>query len=908
MNSQQINLNGGAITPLLSHRTDLEKHTTGLAACHNFIPLPYGGVRKRPGTQFLTTLSDVTGPEKLHAFQGSDGARYILIFCAEKFQAWDITNQTLHTQDLDWPITAANLHELRLTALNDVLYITSPYFTPLQLSYFNATTWTIAPIAWTSAPLLTENLEEFQKLTVLSNPVATTWATATSYTVGQVRLSTDGTREYECITAHTSNTDRNPGVGADWRTYWKPKVYTAGTAIIIKTRLGITAWTTATAYKKGAYVTSSGKTWVALRDHTSGGDDVPGNEVYRGTYWKQLADIFDTLHTADDATFTPAASFQIDQRRDEQEYQTEIRATSGNDGKTSPPIIVDGFWDLTTFGTWQGTFTIQRSTDNGVTWTTARIYESEGDRNVSTEGEELAPTLMRILFTKNGSTGSGGTQRAVLAPRTAYAGARVTITAYTSATQVSAVTNEMLISGTTDKWAESAFSRKSGYPRATCLHERRLWFAGTTSRPASLWSSVIEDFLNFQTTTNDDGALHVTLATHVANAIQWLASARRLFIGCTYSEWVVGSEFNDAPITPTNFLAREYTRYGSANRAALVVGSTVLFAQRHNNRLREMAYIAADENYDAADLTRLAEHLFTYPDEDNNFAMTGMSWQESREPTLWVTRADGTLLTFTYVRAERVNAWASHSTGGGLFKQVCVSPTPTSADDDEIYFLTYRNNGGYCLERIKSNSAALAESADAPPVYDCQITTATITRTNPIPAHDVLADSYVDATSLKGNYHTTALFTKEVGYVIASLAEEAAFIIGAPIEAYICTLPLEAPTQTGSSIGRKKRAQKIRAHVHRARILNAVTEIKHNVAPGSTLAHWTKAEMKPAQDFFRYNIASDNYAKNTSLNYTGWVEQNITLSGLNLCGILHHNSPTPCTITALVVEYDIHQA
>jgi hypothetical protein len=900
MNQQQVSLNGGEITPFLAHRVDLEKHSTSLAACHNYIPLPYGGARKRPGTLFLTELTDLTGSERMHSFQGSDGARYVLIFSPTEFLAWDIANETLHRQDLDWPITADQLTSLRIVPINDVLYIVSPHFTPLQLSYYGATDWRISALGYRFAPYCTENLIEGRNITVLSSPVASAWVTATSYTVGQIRLSTDGKREYTCTVAHTSNSARQPGVGADWRDYWTPTIYSAGTEVTLRAYVGAAAHTWGVDYQKNDIVTSYGQTWICIKAHSGAPDWTPGAPgSYYADYWTLADPIFFSDHTYA-SEFRPSATFSINQKRDEQAFQTEILARTANDGKYSPNILIQGDWDFNTFGTVQGTFTLERSTD-GTTWTTARICESDGDRNFAIEGTEDVPTLMRVKFTKNGSTGSGGQHRGVLAPRLGTIAGRATISTV-SGTSAAAQATEMMISGTTYNWKENAFNRRQGYPAACCLHESRLYFAGTTRQPTTLWGSVIEDWNNFQDdTTADDKGFSRTLTTHYTNRIQWLASQRRLFVGCLFSEWVIGSEYNDNPISALNFLARSYTSYGSADLPPLNIGGAVVFAQRHSNRLRELAYISDSETYDAADLTRLSEHIFH--NANNQARITQMAWQESAEPTLWGI-SNGRLLSFTYIRTERVNAWAQHTTVGN-FLAVCVSPT--DADDDEVYLITYRpcdSGSPYKLEVIPSNAAlknneglgSTTPSAASPVVYDCQVTV-TVGTGDTVPAHPAAIGNVLATPTNVAAANTIPEFAPGEGTA-------GTYIMGNPIEAYVMSLPLEIQTQTGSSIGRKKKMHKIRAHVLKTRNLQAVSETRQTNPLDSPSARWTRQTMTPSQDTFAFNLMQAN----TDKLYSGWVESNVTISALNLTATLYHNSPTPCIITALVCEYEVTQA
>jgi hypothetical protein len=930
VNAQQINLNGGAITPYCAHRTDIEKHSTSLLECHNFIPMPYGGVRKRPGTEYKWTLTNVTDNSRLHFFQGSDGKRYILIFSPTHFQAWDIAEgddtsidgtDAIHTQTLAWPMTDATMADLRIYAVNDVLYLCSPHFHPLQLSYFNATTWTIAAIKWSFIPMLDENLDDALKITVLSDPVATTWATATTYAAGVTRLSTDGTREYECIQSHTSGASTSPGVGVSWDSVWKPKVYPTGAAVTLRTLQGVTTWATATAYAVNAYVLYSGSYYVCLVAHnsTSGAPD----SAFGSTLWRQIPEIFSSLHPGTDPAFSPAAQFQVQQKRSDAELSSTIKAIAANDLKGSPPVLIDGAWDFQTFGLWDGTFTIQRSYDNGTTWETVRTFTGSRDNNVASAGEEETAVLMRIYFEKDGATVSGGNQRATLTPRNGYVGGRVAINTYASATQMTASTLETIQSGTTWKWTESAFSRRRGYPAAITLHDRRLTFASTTSNPTGLWFSEVENFLNFEPGTEDADAFFIVLATGVANKIQWLASQRRLFIGCKYSEWVVGSETTDTVVTPTSFRAREYTTFGSANREALRIGDAVVFAQRNDNRLREMAYDASRENYNAADLTRLAEHFFLNP--ATSFAIRSMSWQESREPMLWITRNDGSLLTFTYARPENIAAWASHSTQAGQFLSVCVAPA--LEDDDEIFFLTQRTGPSgnvYCLEKINSNAHKLSEFKTAPTTYDGYISTwapavydctARNTEGFPyvsttIPSHPAVADAHVRARRCASNnvegtdYAIGTAVSSGIGVPPTGTALPGDFLRGIPIISYLQSMPLEMPSQTGSSIGRKKRMHKIRAHIRTGALLQACTRIKDNVFANTTLAHWELQPMTPGQGTIFFNL-TDQYSEQ---KYSGWVEQNTQITGQNIQIGLYHSAPEVCTITALVAEFEVYQS
>ena len=50
-----LNLNGGEYTPKIDARSDVEKFASGLRKCENMIPTIFGGVTRRPGTEFISS-------------------------------------------------------------------------------------------------------------------------------------------------------------------------------------------------------------------------------------------------------------------------------------------------------------------------------------------------------------------------------------------------------------------------------------------------------------------------------------------------------------------------------------------------------------------------------------------------------------------------------------------------------------------------------------------------------------------------------------------------------------------------------------------------------------------------------------------------------------------------------------
>tara|TARA_R110000824_G_scaffold20858_2_gene78197 strand:- start:2548 stop:5295 length:2748 start_codon:yes stop_codon:yes gene_type:complete len=76
----QSNFNGGEISPLLYGRPDVDRYTTGLKTCKNFIPLVQGPVERRPGTYFIKEVKTSSLATRVIRFEFSTTQAYILEF------------------------------------------------------------------------------------------------------------------------------------------------------------------------------------------------------------------------------------------------------------------------------------------------------------------------------------------------------------------------------------------------------------------------------------------------------------------------------------------------------------------------------------------------------------------------------------------------------------------------------------------------------------------------------------------------------------------------------------------------------------------------------------------------------------------------------------------------------------
>ena len=195
------------------------------------------------------------------------------------------------------------------------------------------------------------------------------------------------------------------------------------------------------------------------------------------------------------------------------------------------------------------------------------------------------------------------------------------------------------------------------YPSSVTFFEQRLVFAGSNNNPQSVWFSKSADYTNFTTGVNDTDAMVYTIASNKVNAIRFMSAQRSLIIGTVGGEFVVSASGTTSPITPTNIQIQRQTAHGAANQDAIQIENVTMFLQRAKRKIRELTYNLNIDQYQTQDMTLLAEHI-------TDGGILEMAYQQEPDSILWCVRSDGTLLGFTYARAEEVVGWHKHILGG----------------------------------------------------------------------------------------------------------------------------------------------------------------------------------------------------------------------------------------------------
>lgn len=391
--------------------------------------------------------------------------------------------------------------------------------------------------------------------------------------------------------------------------------------------------------------------------------------------------------------------FQLGHRRSTTSVEKTITATGA-----SSSTFVDGRWFFKTFGIWSATITVERSLDDGVSgWEVVRSYTGTKDRNLDVEGEEEEGAYYRINITAWDSQTDTNSKpsRALFELEERFIYGVVKITAVTDSTNATATVKRRLHSGEATKyWSEGAWSIKRGFPAACAFYENRMFFAGTSHQPQTLWGSVTDDYENFTAGTADDDSVAFTLSSTERQQVLWMVSQSRLVIGTTSGEWTAsGGELN-AAITPTKIEVRQQSGFGSQASRALLVNDAILFVQRSGRKLREATYDAIREGYQSSDLTILSDHI-------TKGGLTSPSYQSDRDSIFWAI-ANGNLIGMTYEKEQSVIAWHRHTTQG-TFEAV---ETIYGTLDDEVWVSVLRTIDGVQKRYIERMTGYYNPSVD----------------------------------------------------------------------------------------------------------------------------------------------------------------------------------------------------
>jgi len=761
--------NAGELSPYMDARLDVEKYRNGCKTLENFIILPYGGVIRRGGTEYLGAAKFANRRCRLIGFNFSTTTRFVIEMGHQYMRFWSNGVQVLTNAnailEVASPFTESQLREVQFVQINDIMYLVHPDVAPHKLSRVADNNWTLAEVAWTWPALLDENLENTtlsvshttgnnrtmtaSAATFNANHVGSYWQIGHDMEASYVEKVIDGNGTSDSLAVFGDWEFSTSGVwsalitieqseddGATWQTIRNYKgaaernLSTTGkTENEVKLRIRIADystgpawssnstfakddirvyennvyrcvlahnniaanWSSQATYAEGDFVTYNTKTYKCIKTHTNATVNYANNTtVAVGTQFRcpteQDGFVF-RCHTAYAAVRSPWSGTWPSADKFANQIVQESAGTSA-----FWRVVTSVFGPAKTYGDARQDNDIQMLSSNTPQEADYEMNRLEKIDYRPTNFAYWEPIDFTPFNAKYWTPINYETRVARLEALNNVQYGVVKVTGYTSPTQVAVnVVNPVAKTTATKNWAEGAWSNHRGHPRTVMLHESRIWFGGTASKPQSLWASVVDDFENMRISDNADAGIAITLSSKEANRINWLESQDKLMIGTSGNEWTLGSSNPDEGITPLNVTAQKQSAYGSKYLPASTINDVMLFVQRQGRKVRELTYVLDRDGWVAPDLTVLAEHV-------TNGEIVESDYQQQNDAIYWAIRGDGQLIGMTYERDQQVVGWHRHTTDGDFESVAVIYGVGTS---DEVWLSVKRTVNGQAVRYIE---------------------------------------------------------------------------------------------------------------------------------------------------------------------------------------------------------------
>ena len=190
--------NAGELSPYLESRTTLDKYRSGCKILENFIITPYGPANRRAGTEYLGATKFSSTRSRLIGLNLSDSNRIVMELGATVKDSggtvirdgyvrfwqdgqlmnlsWDsvtksnanTTSPAVEALGVDYtgaltgttphPYQEADLREVSICQVNNVVYMAHPSYVPMRLSRYSDTNWTIGEVPWKWSPMGDQNV------------------------------------------------------------------------------------------------------------------------------------------------------------------------------------------------------------------------------------------------------------------------------------------------------------------------------------------------------------------------------------------------------------------------------------------------------------------------------------------------------------------------------------------------------------------------------------------------------------------------------------------------------------------------------------------------------------------------------------------------------------------------------
>lgn len=196
---------------------------------------------------------------------------------------------------------------------------------------------------------------------------------------------------------------------------------------------------------------------------------------------------------------------------------------------------------------------------------------------------------------------------------------------------------------------EDIWSATRGYPNLGVYAQGRLWIGGTRDKPQVLMASEAGNYLDFLVKRGEDFEGFLFTINGSKSSIVDVTGGRGVTV---YTE---GAEFSITGNTPSTLDAKQQTQHGSfsENVPTLALDGATLFVDRNGRSIRRFIFDYTEEGFKSVDMSVLSSHLINAPlDMD---AVTSTSSNNANY--VFIINADGSAVVLNTLREQDINGF-----------------------------------------------------------------------------------------------------------------------------------------------------------------------------------------------------------------------------------------------------------
>jgi len=234
-----------------------------------------------------------------------------------------------------------------------------------------------------------------------------------------------------------------------------------------------------------------------------------------------------------------------------------------------------------------------------------------------------------------------------------------------------------------------AWDATTGWPGTVEIFQGRLWMASNHAGPSDIWASQSGDFFNFDLGTGlANEGLYLPLATR--GVIRWLlGQSKTMAIGTDLGEHIINSV---GPIvTPSDGAATPVSSYGTSPIQAIPYGNQIMYVTTDVRKLLSINYEDRVQNWEATDLTWIAEHL------TESYVLDFHAMRAPDYQVVAITQ-DGNWIQCTYDNVLGVLGWHKHDCLGDI-----KSITVTRSSVGDVLWASIEREGKLTINRLDAS-------------------------------------------------------------------------------------------------------------------------------------------------------------------------------------------------------------